>query len=152
MSNKDIYCKALDLIAMNPSLISEIQVNPNIDFPTAGGEVWWDTLAYSSNGWKLQINKLTSLGRVLDSSNIRKAWGAGSILKRKLRDLYEAYGENDSASNSNSNNNSYGGSTYNTSDATKKLLDLKTLLDAGAITQTEYDRMKSEIMNQFFTN
>ncbi len=150
MSNKDIYCKALDLIAMNPSLIREIQVNINTDFITGGGKVFWDTIACSSNGWKLQINKITSLGRVLDSSNIRKAWGAESILKRKLRDLYETYGEKDSASNSN--NNSYGGSTNNTSDATKKLLDLKTLLDAGAITQTEYDRMKSEIMNQFFTN
>lgn len=146
MSNNDIYTKALDLVANNPSLVNEIQVNPNVDFPTMGGELFWDTIAHSSYGWKLQINKITSLGRVLDSSNVRKAWGAGTILKRKLRDLYESYVYENSSNSTSSNN----GSSKGSSDATEKLLNLKKLLDAGAISQTEYDRMKSELMNHFF--
>ena len=45
---------------------------PNIPFPTMGGKVFWDTIE-SKNGWKLQRNKITGHGRILDPENIRQA-------------------------------------------------------------------------------
>ena len=48
--------------------------------PTVEGEVmdsglWWDTLA-ETNGWKLQRNKVTGHGRIINPQKVRKAWGA----------------------------------------------------------------------------
>ena len=45
----------------------------------ASGEVmdsglWWDTLA-ETNGWKLQRNKVTGHGRIINPQKVRKAWG-----------------------------------------------------------------------------
>lgn len=66
----------LAVLAANPKLIGElcnlIGDMPNIDFPTAGGKVFWNTLEENS-GWKLQQNKLTNHCRLLDSNNVRKA-------------------------------------------------------------------------------
>lgn len=45
----------------------------NIDTPTLGGKYCWNTIQ-KSNGFKLQQNKFTSHYRILDSSNIRRAW------------------------------------------------------------------------------
>ena len=50
------------------------------DMPTVEGKVmdagfWWDTLA-ETNGWKLQRNKVTGHGRIIDPRKVRKAWGA----------------------------------------------------------------------------
>ena len=47
--------------------------------PTVEGKVmdsgfWWDTLA-ETNGWKLQRNKVTGHGRIIDPGKVRKAWG-----------------------------------------------------------------------------
>ena len=47
--------------------------------PTVEGEVmdsglWWDTLA-ETNGWKLQRNKVTGHGRIINPQKVRKAWG-----------------------------------------------------------------------------
>ena len=48
--------------------------------PTVEGKVmdsgfWWDTLA-ETNGWKLQRNKVTGHGRIIDPGKVRKAWGS----------------------------------------------------------------------------
>ncbi|ETP72536.1 hypothetical protein UYO_1465 [Lachnospiraceae bacterium JC7] len=144
MNKKDVYEEALELIANNPSLIDEIQVNVNVPFPTAGGSMMWDTVA-ESNGWKLQKNKITGLGRILDSSNNRHSWGDMSKLRRRLREIVDCYG----ASNSTSTSTSLANNNKGNSDVTGKLLDLKKLLDAGVISQAEYDRLKCELMNQF---
>ena len=50
------------------------------DLPTVEGKVmdagfWWDTLA-ETNGWKLQRNKVTGHGRIINPRKVRKAWGA----------------------------------------------------------------------------
>lgn len=50
------------------------------DLPTVEGKVmdagfWWDTLA-ETNGWKLQRNKVTGHGRIIDPRKVRKARGA----------------------------------------------------------------------------
>lgn len=58
---------------------------PNIEFPTMGGLLFWDTLAEVA-GYKLQKNKLTGHCRILDSDDTRIAWGSESELAKKLRD------------------------------------------------------------------
>ena len=57
---------------------------PNVEFPTLGGQVFWDTLA-EANGYKLQKNKLTSHCRILDPEDIRIAWGSEKELLEKIR-------------------------------------------------------------------
>jgi len=59
---------------------------PNVEAPTLGGEVWWDTLMVV-NGYKLQVNKLGGNARILDQNNIRKAWGSRSAMEEKLKRL-----------------------------------------------------------------
>ena len=56
---------------------------PNIEFPTMGGEVFWDTLK-QKDGLRLQQNMFTQLCRILDSNNIRKAWGSPVAMKDKF--------------------------------------------------------------------
>ena len=46
----------------------------NIPFQTMGGNVWWNTLV-SRGGYKLQQHKITGHARILDSNNMRVAWG-----------------------------------------------------------------------------
>ena len=45
----------------------------NLPFITAGGKVFWDTLEV--DGWKLQTNGIFGNWRILDSGDIRLAWG-----------------------------------------------------------------------------
>ena len=52
-------------------------VMPNVPFPTMGGEVFWDNLA-SVKGWRLQRNCVFGNCRILDPSDIRRAWGSES--------------------------------------------------------------------------
>lgn len=62
---------------------------PNVDFPTAGGKVFWDTLA-ERDGWRIQQNKLTCHIRILNSHDVRKAWGTPKqILKPILEYVQE---------------------------------------------------------------
>lgn len=85
--------KQLAAIAADPKLIGKlcdlIGEMPNIDFPTMGGQVFWDTLA-QSNGWKLQKNKFTNHCRIIDPSNIRKAWGSENTMMSALNRLQQA--------------------------------------------------------------
>lgn len=56
---------------------------PNIPFPTMGGEVFWNTLA-EYNGWKLQQNMITHHARILDSDNVRIAWGTINGMEKAM--------------------------------------------------------------------
>ena len=56
---------------------------PNIEFPTMGGEVFWDTLK-QREGLRLQQNIVTQLCRILDTNNMRKAWGSPVAMKDKF--------------------------------------------------------------------
>ena len=56
--------------------------------PTVEGEVmdsglWWDTLA-ETNGWKLQRNKVTGHGRIINPQKVRKAWGTVEDMTRSF--------------------------------------------------------------------
>ena len=45
----------------------------NIEFPTLGGEVFWETSR--SHGWKLQVNTISGWWRILDANDVRIARG-----------------------------------------------------------------------------
>ena len=56
--------------------------------PTVEGRVmdsgfWWDTLA-ETNGWKLQRNKVTGHGRIIDPGKVRKAWGSVEEMEKSF--------------------------------------------------------------------
>jgi len=80
----------ISLIAADPRLVGRLcdllGTMPNIDFPTMGGPLFWDTLA-ESQGWRLQKNVFTNHCRLLDPSNVRRAWGSESAMMRALQRL-----------------------------------------------------------------
>ncbi len=55
----------------------------NIESPTLGGKLWWDTLC-DVEGWRLQKNKFFNQIRILDSQNFRRAWGWRRGMERML--------------------------------------------------------------------
>lgn len=61
----------------------DVLKNPNIDIATMGGKVFWKSLK-EIEGWKLQQNKTTGHLRILNPSNIRKAWGSKSHLEQAM--------------------------------------------------------------------
>ncbi len=64
------------------------QALPTFEGRVTDSGLWWDTLA-ETNGWKLQRNKVTGHGRIIDPQKVRKAWG-------KVEDLrlsFEKVGE-----------------------------------------------------------
>ena len=98
----------LALLATDPRNIGRlcelIGSMPNIETSTAGGKVFWDTLA-SYEGWKLQRNKLTHHCRILDPNDIRKAWGSESAMMEaleRLKPTEKLYSTNSSSNNKNS--------------------------------------------------
>lgn len=66
--------KALELLNKFPDLADELPMLPNINFPTMGGEVFWNDLA-EANGWRVQKNNITGHCRMLDNEDVRRAWG-----------------------------------------------------------------------------
>lgn len=56
---------------------------PNVPFPTLGGNVMWDDI-HECNGWRIQRNSFTGHYRILNPSNIRKAWGTEEAMENLL--------------------------------------------------------------------
>ncbi|MBQ9238778.1 MAG: hypothetical protein IJ191_05620 [Treponema sp.] len=56
---------------------------PNSNFPTLGGNFFWNTLA-QSNGWRVQRNNITGHCRILDNENVRRAWGGEKAIMEFL--------------------------------------------------------------------
>jgi hypothetical protein len=77
-----------DIIGQTVRTVLTSGDNPNIPFPTLGGEVFWNTLS-SYNGWRLQQNMLTNHARILDPDGIRYAWGDVCVMKIKFADMME---------------------------------------------------------------
>jgi hypothetical protein len=87
LADADVLNQFLKILDMEISM-------PNIPMPTMGGEVFWNTLA-SCNGYRLQQNMFTQHARILDSNNIRIAWGTiNGMIKAMDRtaDLLNRYG------------------------------------------------------------
>lgn len=83
----------LAILSTGSSLAGELQKIldaklklPNIKMPTMGGEVFWNTLA-EANGWKLQQNTVFHNARILDSNNVRIAWGTINGMEDALDEM-----------------------------------------------------------------
>ena len=59
---------------------------PNIPFPTMGGLVFWRNIA-EFNGWKFKQNMLTQHARILDSDDVRIAWGTVDEMSRIMEKM-----------------------------------------------------------------
>ena len=130
---------ALDLLSKTPELLDildkELQL-PNIPTPTMGGEVFWNTLA-ESNGWKMQQNMITHHARILNSENVRVAWGT-------VNGMYKAIDRLIAASTKYSDKKEE--SQLTPMESMEQLKELKNLLDMGIITEQEYNEKKQKLM------
>lgn len=124
----DISDKLLDILDKELSL-------PNIPFPTLGGEVFWNTLV-EYNGWKLQQNMFTRHARILDSNNIRIAWGTINGMEKAMDRMVRFLHKYKKPASTSSDR----------LDSMEELKKLKELLDMGAITEQEFQDKKSKIM------
>ena len=123
-------------IADELRLIIERNVSmPNIPFPTMGGLVFWNNIA-ECNGWKIQQNMLTHHARIIDSNDVRIAWGTLDEMKDLLEDLAN-YLKLQREVRKNEN--------LATLEEIKKL---KELLDIGAIDIEEFRQKKAELMSK----
>ena len=57
---------------------------PNIKTKTMGGKIFWDTIV-EADGWKMQKNKLFGNCRILNSENVRVAWGGQDAIESAFR-------------------------------------------------------------------
>ena len=111
---------------------------PNIPTPTLGGEVFWNNIA-EYGGWKLQQNMFTHHARILNSDNVRIAWGTINGMIKAMDRMVAQLNKYDYQRNDES------GNKVALMDELKKL---KELLDIGAITQSEFDGKKEKIMKK----
>ncbi|MDE5769086.1 MAG: hypothetical protein K2H82_06845 [Oscillospiraceae bacterium] len=77
--------KALEVIVKNPDILNQLSL-PNVNFPTLGGHVMWNNIAVYK-GWKIQQNTLTHHCRIIDSNNIRRAWGGMDAMEKIFEKL-----------------------------------------------------------------
>ena len=111
---------------------------PNIPMPTMGGEVFWNNIA-EFNGWKLQQNMFTHHARILDSDNVRIAWGTINGMEKAMKRMVSSLHQYDEPAETTSAKQKA---------AMETLKQLKELLDMGAISQAEYDEKKAKLMKQ----
>lgn len=81
----DLLEQALALIQQSPDFLDKISM-PNINFPTMGGQVFWNTLK-DVNGWRIQQNTITQHYRILDPNNVRRAWGGIDAMEKIFKYL-----------------------------------------------------------------
>jgi len=108
---------------------------PNIPLPTMDKEVFWDNLA-EYKGWKLQQNMITRHARIIDSNNIRIAWGTINGMMKVMDRMVACLHKYDEPKMSSEERVAL----------MQELKQLKELLDIGAITEDEYNSKKKEIM------
>jgi len=77
-----------DIISSGRAVIDKKGKMPNIEFPTLGGRVFWKVLA-DNDGWQLQKNFFTGHCRILDSNNIRKAWGSEQSMWAEFFEIFD---------------------------------------------------------------
>ncbi|MBQ9418772.1 MAG: SHOCT domain-containing protein, partial [Synergistaceae bacterium] len=106
---------------------------PNIPFPTMGGLIFWNNLA-ECNGWKLQQNMITQHARIIDSDDVRIAWGTLD----EMKDLLEEMANRLKLERNLRKNDNLA--------ALEEIKKLKELLDIGAITSEEFKQKKSELL------
>ena len=86
MLDKEVIEKGLEVLIENTGLIEKMGLMPNINFPTMGGTVFWNDLA-EEKGWRVQRNNITGHCRILDSEDVRRAWGTESAIMDFFRKI-----------------------------------------------------------------
>ena len=110
---------------------------PNIKMPTMGGEVFWtDYVNY--NGWRLQQNDIFKNARILDSNDMRIAWGT-------LNGMYKVM---DRLVNEARKYENLQPSFEDRMSSMEELKKLKELYDIEAITKEEYEQKKKSILSK----
>ncbi len=71
-----------------PLSIEVIQDAENVPSPTMGGHVWWKQLDQEA-GWKLQKNVVDQHCRILDPSDIRRAYGGEEMMRLSFNRIRE---------------------------------------------------------------
>lgn len=110
---------------------------PNIPMPTMGGKVFWTNIA-EYNGWKLQQNMVFKNARILDSNDVRIAWGTINGMQKVLDRMIEnmqKYKEPETSSEERIR-------------AMQEIKQLKELADMGAISQSEYQEKKTKLLSK----
>ena len=54
-----------------------------LPFPVVDAGIWWETVE-TSDGWKLERNKVTGHARIVDPQKVRRAWGGLAEMKRSF--------------------------------------------------------------------
>ena len=110
----------------------------NIDFATAGGKAFWNTLV-EIDGWKLQEHFMTKHLRLLNPSNTRKAWGG----KHHMNEIMDTVISKIQASE-------FVGQKQAVSDdpVIKRLERLQGLYDKGLISEEEFERKRSQLLDE----
>ncbi len=73
------------LAAMDWPVRAQESTNLNIPLPTMGGQQLWTDHRWS-HGWRVQHNAWTDHWRVLDNSDVRRAWGSRQACIEKLEE------------------------------------------------------------------
>ncbi|SDI64788.1 hypothetical protein SAMN04487975_12419 [Planococcus glaciei] len=128
----------LAVIAANPKLIGQlcnlVGDMPNIDFPSAGGKVFWNTLEENS-GWKLQQNKMTGHCRLLDPNDLRKAWGSEEVMSNALKRFNEKFGQVNQQV-----------AIPLSEDTIEKLSEIAQMYKDGILTEEEFTKLKRQLI------
>ena len=134
------YAEILEELSSGSELAQELKAiiagkmsMPNIPFPTMGGLIFWNNLA-ECNGWKLQQNMITQHARIIDSDDVRIAWGTLD----EMKDLLEEMANRLKLERNLRKNDNLA--------ALEEIKKLKELLDIGAITSEEFKQKKSELL------
>jgi len=80
----------LTRLAKDPALVGRLLEKlgsmPNIPTSTMGGAIFWTDIA-EIEGWRLQQNRVFGNCRILDPSNVRRAWGSESAMLKAFESL-----------------------------------------------------------------
>lgn len=141
MDDVQILQETLRKIMDNPSLAAKIQCNINFEMKTSGVDIFWDELA-EVGGWRFQRSDIFGVIRLLDPMDNRKAWGSS----RKMYDICKNFLFSELKAESDAKIRYLSDKTDNSIEA--RLMRLKSLMDKNLITQSDYDRRKSEILKE----
>lgn len=111
---------------------------PNIPFPTMGGHVFWTNIC-EYQGYRLQQNEVTHHARILDSKDVRIAWGTVNGMKmtlERMADMATKYANDDSVP------------SKSIVDVEAELISIKKLFDQGIFTKEEFENQKEKILSQ----
>jgi hypothetical protein len=132
--------KGLEIIASNPRMLGEVLeqfgLMPNIEMSTMGGEVFWNNIA-SYRGWRVQKNSVFGNCRILDPSDIRKAWGGETA----IREAFEYIVQNHAAEAASQD---LGGSGV---DPLERLERIGKLYDDGKLSKEEFEEKKKKFLD-----